>query len=273
MVTSEDIFPVVDLQVNAFQRMYEEVKIVNRSASTREAFVQMLNDSIRLVVAARQLNEEERTVALKNEFTIDSITIAYDGVAVIVNEKNKLTQLTTSELNGILTGTTQRWSAFQLSSLSSAIVIATGDPNSGVTEYLKHAVAGGEAFSPNLLPCQSTPDVVAIVKDRPNAIGFISTAWLSTLPENVRALEIGDPRFRRDSTTTAMEYFLPHQAYIYQRLYPLSRTVYVFAHNVGKGVGLGFMSFAAGSDGQKIIVSNGLVPATMPVRLVQLRTP
>jgi phosphate transport system substrate-binding protein len=273
MVTSEDLYPVVDLQVLAFQRMYEEVKIVNRSASTREAMVQLLNDSIKLIVSARSLNAEERAVALKNEFEIDSTTIAYDGIAVVVNEKNGLTQLSTAELKAILTGSAERWSSFKESSLSSAIVIAVGDPNSAVHEYVRSTIAGTDSLSRNVLPCPSTPDVFAVVKDRPNAIGFVSSAWLSSMPKNVRSLRIGDPAFRRDSTSTVMEYFLPHQAYIYQRLYPLSRTIRLFTHNVGKGVGLGFISFAASSDGQKIIVSNGLVPATMPVRLVQLQTP
>jgi len=273
MVTSEDLYPVIDIQVKDFQRMYEEVKIVNYSASTREAMVQLLNDSVRLIVTARQLNDEERAVAMKNEFEIDSLRIAYDGVAVIVNKKNSLEQLSTEELKSILIGRMDRWSSFKKSSLTSAIVIAIGDPNSGVHEYIKQNVVGNEPLSPNLMPCLSTPEVFNIVNGHPNAIGFVSSAWLASMPENVQTLEIGDPRFRRDTTSTVMEYFQPHQAYIYQRLYPLSRSVNVYARNVGKGVGLGFMSFAASSDGQKIIVSNGLVPATMPVRLVQLSTP
>ncbi|MFA6468074.1 MAG: substrate-binding domain-containing protein [Bacteroidota bacterium] len=273
MITSEDLFPVIDIQATDFQRMYDQVTINNISASTREAFVQLLNDSIKLVVCARPLNNEERTVAVKNEFEIDSVKIAYDGVAVIVNEKNALTRLTTVELKDILTGATGRWSAVKGSRLSSAVVIAMGDPNSGVHEFMKTRVAGDVPLSNTVVSCANTPEVLALVNDRPNAIGCIGTAWLSKLPQGVRVLEIGDPQFRRDSTSTTMEYFQPHQAYIYQRYYPLTRTIYIYSLNVGKGPGLGFTSFAASSDGQKIIVSNGLVPATMPVRLVQLNTP
>ncbi|MFA6456642.1 MAG: substrate-binding domain-containing protein [Bacteroidota bacterium] len=273
MITSEDLYPVINIQAVDFQRMYEEVKITNISASTREAFVQLLNDSIKLVVCARSLNDEERSVALKNEFEIDSVKIAYDGVAVIVNAKNALTKLTTDELRDIITGSTERWSSVKEAKLSSAIVVAMGDPNSGVHEYMKTHIVGNLPLSKTVVSCANTPEVLALVNDRPNAIGCVSTAWLSKLPENVRVLEIGDPQFRRDSTSTSMEYFQPHQAYIYQKYYPLSRIIYIYSLNIGKGPGLGFTSFAASSDGQKIIVSNGLVPATMPVRLVHLNTP
>ncbi len=273
MITAEDVYPVINIQVTDFQRMYEEVKILNLSSSTRDAFVQLLNDSVRLVVCARQLNAEERSAAVANKFEIDSATIAYDGVAVIVNAKNALQRLTTAELSALVSGQKKSWSEVKESRLQSSILVAAGDPNSGVHEFVRSRLSGGEPLTAAMFPCSSTAEVFSVVADRPNAIGFVGTAWLSRLPENVRVLEIGDPNFRRDTTSTALEYFAPHQAHIYRKYYPLSRTISIFSKNIGKGVGFGFTAFAASGEGQKIIVSNGLVPATMPVRLVQLSTP
>ncbi len=273
MITSEDIFPVIDIQVNDFQRVYEEVKIVNRSSSSRDAIVQMLNDSIKLIVCARTLNEEERRVIVQNDLEVDSLKIAFDGVAVIVNKKNSLAKLDIDELRKLISGKTERWSSVKGSSLSSAVIVAMGDPNSGVHEYLKNRVLRGDSLTQSFLPCTSTTEVLSIVKERPNVIGFIGTAWLASMPEEIKTLDIGDPDFKSDSTITETEYFSPHQAHIYRKYYPLTRTIYIYSHNIGKGVGLGFTTFAASADGQKIIVSNGLVPATMPVRLVQLNTP
>ena len=104
MMTSEDVYPVINIQVGDFQRMYEEVKIKNISVSTREAVVHMLNDSIKLIVCAGELNDEEKSVIAKNDLEIDSTKIAYDGIAVIVNKKNSLDRLTTDEINALLSG-------------------------------------------------------------------------------------------------------------------------------------------------------------------------
>lgn len=273
MITSEDVFPVIDIQVKDFQRIYIQSKIINRSSSSRDAIVQMLNDSIKLIVCARALNEEERRVIAKNKLEVDSIKIAFDGVAVVVNKKNLLTKLNIEELHDILTGKIQRWSGIKGSSLASAVIVAMGDPNSGVHEFVKRRVIGDEQLTSSFYPCSSSTEVFSIVKERPNVIGFVGTSWLSKMPQEIKTLEIGDPNIKRDSTSTEMEYFSPHQAHIYRKYYPLTRTIYIYSHNVGKGVGLGFTSFSASSEGQKIIVSNGLVPATMPVRLVQLNTP
>jgi phosphate transport system substrate-binding protein len=66
-----------------------------------------------------------------------------------------------------------------------------------------------------------------------------------------------------------LEYFPPLQAHVYRGYYPLTRTLYLFSRNAGNGVGIGLTAFMTGVEGQKLFKENGLVPATMPVRLVQ----
>lgn len=270
MMTSEDVYPVIDIQVSDFQRAYDKTKIRNISSSTRDAIVQMLNDSIKLIVCARELNQEEKEVIRKNNLAVESTKVAYDGVAVIVNKKNNLSKITVAELRELVAGAKKRWTDIKDSKLSSTIIVAIGEPNSGINEYIKSRVLNNGKYTTSLFPCSSTTEVISIVKERPNAIGFIGSAWTSKLSDEVKVLEIGDPNFKRDSLSTELEYFSPHQAHIYRNYYPLSRTIYIYSNNIGRGVGLGFAAFAAGPNGQKIIVSNGLVPATMPVRLVQL---
>ena len=36
------------------------------------------------------------------------------------------------------------------------------------------------------------------------------------------------------------------------------------------GLGSGFVSFVAGEKGQRIILKSGLIPATMPIRIIQV---
>jgi phosphate transport system substrate-binding protein len=270
IISSEDVYPVIDLQVKDFTRVYDQSKITHLSSSTRDAIVQLLNDSVKLIVSTRDFNDEEKKVIADNHLDVVATKIAYDGVAVIVNDQNALTKLSVDALKKILTGKIDRWSRIKESKLTSAIVIAIGDPNSGVYEYLASRIIGSDKPATTVLPCATTREVLKVVSEHPNAIGFVGISWLSAAPANVTVLEIGDPNFKSDSTSTTLEYFSPHQAHIYRNYYPLSRPIYIFTHNAGRGVAVGFTSFAAGADGQKILVKNGLVPATMPVRLVQL---
>lgn len=271
LITSEDVFPVIDLQVKDFTRIYNEASIHHLSSSTRNAIVQLLNDSVKIIVSSRNFNDEEKKVIQKNELEVTTTKIALDAVAVIVNARNGLTKISINDLQAIVTGKMKRWSEKKESSLSSSIVIGLGEPNSGTYEFVKDRIVQKGSFATTIFPCSTTEEVIKFVREYPNAIGFVSIGWLARTMDDIRVLEIGDPEFKSDSTITTMEYFTPHQAHIYRNYYPLSRSIYIFTHKPGRGVAVGFTSFAAGAEGQKIIVKNGLVPVTMPVRLVQLQ--
>ena len=61
-----------------------------------------------------------------------------------------------------------------------------------------------------------------------------------------------------------------HQANVYRGFYPLHYPVYLAYVGSSSSVAVGFGAFVASAAGQKIILNAGLVPATMPVRLVQV---
>jgi phosphate transport system substrate-binding protein len=52
--------------------------------------------------------------------------------------------------------------------------------------------------------------------------------------------------------------------------YPLTRDVVIISREIGTGLGTGFISFAASDKGQRIVLKSGLVPVTMPVRIVNI---
>jgi phosphate transport system substrate-binding protein len=65
------------------------------------------------------------------------------------------------------------------------------------------------------------------------------------------------------------DYFKPYQAYIALSQYPLIREVYMINREGRAGLGTGFVSYVAGDAGQRIVRIAGLLPATMPVRIIK----
>ena len=272
MISSEDIFPVIDKEVREFEQMYEKAHIRHLQSTTRDAIVQLLNDSVKLVTSPRQLNDEERGVIKKYNLEVDTFKIAYDAALVLVNEKNSLTRFTVEELRNILLGKIQKWRELGEKNTGGQVVVALGESNSGMYEYVKKRIAGSQPLAGVIVPCATTNDVIAYVAGHNNALGFVSQGWISETPPKTRIADIGDPDYKRDSTSTTLEYFPPLQAHVYRNYYPLRRTLYIFSRNVGTGVGIGFSAFVTGAKGQKLFLKNALVPATMPVRLVQLQS-
>lgn len=65
-------------------------------------------------------------------------------------------------------------------------------------------------------------------------------------------------------------YYRPKQGSIYDKSYPFVREIYFISRETFKGLGSGFIQWATAEQGQRIVLKSGLVPATMPIRLVQI---
>lgn len=265
--TSEDLYPVMELEVQAFQKQYEKATINLLTASTREAIAHLVNDSVKLVIVPRYLTPEEADVVRKNNIQIDSLRIAYDGIAVIANSYNAMSHISVAQLGAFASGG-QTSLKFAGGRAAERAVFAFGGKNSDMKDEVAPRLLGSQALEVPVAPCTSSVHAVQFVAEHPSAIGFIGLSWAKDLPKTVTVLDVGDPAFKRLPYLDTLEFFAPHPAHIYRNYYPLRRSIYILSRGTHINVDKGFLAFVAGREGQSIITKNGLVPATQPVRLV-----
>jgi phosphate transport system substrate-binding protein len=268
VVVSESVAPVILLEKQQFEELYPEAHIDLVVASAREAITRMFNDTIKVIVSSRPLNAEERNVAKRANFTLGEFKIAFDGVAIIVDTLNLITQLRTTQLDSIFSGKITNWNSLNVKK-NAPIELCVPDRNAGTFEVFATKILHGGALATPAKVAVTSQEMIEYVSTHPNAIGLLGMNWLNKYEGRIKALSIADPN-APDSLGTKGEYFSPHPAYVYQQSYPLTHDVFIYSHTDGYSVGNGFLTFIASGPGQKIILKNGLVPATMPVRLVQL---
>ena len=109
VISSEDIFPVMDAEVKEFQSMYQDAHVTHLQSTPRDAVAQLLNDSVKVVLSPRQFNDEEKAVIAKYKLVVDTFKVAYEAVLVLVNEKNSLTRIKVEELKAIMLGKSTTW--------------------------------------------------------------------------------------------------------------------------------------------------------------------
>lgn len=270
ILVAESIFPVVQQLKEKFEELYVESKINPTVTTSREAIVQFFNvDSIRYIIVSRPLNQEERTIASRENLEFYEYKIALGGVAVIVNSQNPITQLRTTQLDSIFQGLILNWKLLGWKENSSNIEVCFPDQNSGVYEVVLVKILNGKRVTIPATVMQSSKDIIKFVKSRKSAMAVIGINWLHNVDEGIQAVKICNPN-APDSLGIKEKYFSPHQAYIYQGYYYLTSDVYIYSRVDMYSVGAGFTSFITSAQGQKIILNNGLVPATMPVRIVEL---
>ena len=267
VAVAEEVAPVIRIEQSKFQELYDQARVELQIAATREAIARYFNDSIKVVVSARPMNPEERDVAKKFNIVDAAYKIAIDALAIVVNEENSITRLQTTRLDSIFSGRVTNWK--DAGGTPGAIELCLPSRNSGDYEVVQQKVLHGGNFAMAKNTSATSGDVLRYISQHPHSIGFVGLNWIGNKPANVRVLEISDPSVP-DSLGIKGQYFAPFQAHVYRGYYPLTRDVYIYSRADNYGVAAGFISFITSAPGQKIIVNSGLVPATMPVRLVQL---
>lgn len=273
VMATESLAPLIQREAEEFHRLYPEADVSVFPASTREAIVHMLNDSIRLIITDRPLNDEERAIAKQYEVSFVETKIAQDALAVIVHTRNPMETVTLASLETILNGSALSWNRIPESHGTGRIELALTARNSGVYELLmNHFFHLNAPIVPNFIS-ETQVGVFEYVASHPRAIGVISIAALNDTTR--------EPRLRgfRASTRVlavagadsagAKNFVKLHQANVYRKKYPLHYPVYLYTTAASMNVAAGFSAFIASVPGQKIFLNAGLVPATMPVRLVQ----
>jgi phosphate transport system substrate-binding protein len=188
---------------------------------------------------------------------------------LIVNPNNPDSLLLASQFSDILNGKLTTWKQINPKSQDNTINVVFDNNRSGNLRYFREKFSLKGNFPNNCFAVSSNAEVIEYVKKNRNALGIISVNWISDTEdstsqrflESVRVVEIG---------TNSANYCKPYQGYIAEGSYPFCRDVYMICRETFSGLGSGFTSFVAGDQGQRIILKSGLVPATMPIRLIQI---
>jgi phosphate transport system substrate-binding protein len=128
---------------------------------------------------------------------------------------------------------------------------------------------GVSELSGNCFALNSNSAVLDYISKEKNCIGIIGVNWISDKDDTTH-LQFQKSFKVMEIESAKEEYYKPYQAYIAQKYYPLWREVYIISKEAYTGLGTGLTAFIASERGQRIVLKYGLVPATMPIRLVEL---
>jgi phosphate transport system substrate-binding protein len=264
VVASESIAPMIRSEVEEFERIYEKTRIDLSVTSTREAIAQLLRGEVKTVFTPRLLNEEERQIAARYQIQVDTFRIALDGVAVIVHKQNPLAQLSWERLAAIYRGELRVENEMKLLPLALS-------RNTAAAELFLQKVVRDSVFARPAYVCSTSAQLLTLVAQREDAIGFVGLSWLSDYlrPGDSARVQVKALALAASDTTAPV---LLHQSTIYRNEYPLRRTLYCLSTDRSLGVAIGLISFITSAQGQKRVLNAGLVPATMPIKLVKFQS-
>jgi phosphate transport system substrate-binding protein len=273
-VASDDAFKqMLDAELFIFQTEYKNAKVKPIYTSEGEALDLLMKDSVRFVVAARKLNDQERKFFKDKDLIPKETLIAYDGLTFICNKSAKDTTLSFNQLKSLFSGKPITWKDLDPTGSNDTVRVVFDSPRSGNARFLKEAFSLPE-LPPNCFAAKSNEEAIKYVEGNPNAIGVVSSNWISDPDDSLtqvfmdRVNVIGisakaDPDAKNG-------YRQPYQEYIADGSYPFKREIYIINCEIGTRLGTGFASFIASDKGQRIVLKSGLLPAVVPVRFIEV---
>lgn len=187
-------------------------------------------------LSSRNLKEEETAAGLTGT------VLAYDGIAVIVNPENPVSDLGLEDIAAIYSGEITNWS--EVGGNDAEIVLIGREAGSGTRDGFE-SITGTEDTCKYRQELTSTGDVITTVASNPDAIGYAS---LASVKDSVKALSIGG--------ITPDESTVKDGSYVVQRPFVLvTRTDVKLSDTAQK-----FFDFVTSDGAAELISSAGVVP-------------
>ena len=267
IAVDESLRPLLETEVATFESHYTRADVEATYYPEAEAINALMKDSARLAVVTRRFTQEEKDYFKKIKITPTELDIAISAIALIVHRDNPDTLIKMDQVKAMLQGEISLWS--QLGSKNKAgIEIVFDNPNSGLIRHLRDSVAKVENLPANTFAVQNNEAVINYVSENKNALGLIGLEWISDKDDSTSNSFL--ERIRVMGVAGDSAHFKPFQAYLALKYYPLARRITILSREARSGLGSGFMAFVASEKGQRIVLKAGLVPVTMPLRIVEI---
>ena len=188
-------------------------------------------------LSSRDLKEEEKSAGL------DATILAYDGIAIIVNPENPVSDLDVETIAKIYTGEISNWS--EVGGNDAEIVLIGREAGSGTRDGFE-SITETEDVCKYRQELTSTGDVITTVAQNPDAIGYASVA---SVKESVKAVSVNG--------VVANEETIKDGSYVVQRPFVLVTKVDKELSEAAQT----FFDYVTSTEANEIILSAGVVPA------------
>lgn len=235
----------------AYTAGHPEVSISVTGGGSGTGIAAMINGTVDIANASREMKPEEFEAARKNGIDPIEFVVARDAIAVVVHPENPVDQLTLQQISDIYTGKITNWR--ELGGEDRPIVLLSRESNSGTYVYfIENVIRLGQQSdllpSPDTLLMPSSEGIGAEVRQNRNAIGYDGLGYVT---DQEKTLAIA-----RDA---AGPYVLPSAASVNDGSYPIARPLYMYTAGEPNGALADYMDWVL-TDGQEQVDDLGFVP-------------
>lgn len=243
---SDTVLPLSQREAEEYMTANPDASITVIGGGSGVGLAALIDDEVDIAMASRTIKDSEIENAEANGVNPVEHVIAWDGIAVVVNPENPVTEITFEDLKGIYDGSISNWADVGGDDL--AITVITRDSSSGTYGYFQEEVLLDEEYRADALVQPATGAIVQEVSQNTGAIGYIGYAYLN---EEIAALSL-------DADGEGFVEATPEN--IIAGTYPLARPLHYYTNGEPTGLAKEYIDYVMSSTGQDIVSDVGYFP-------------
>jgi phosphate transport system substrate-binding protein len=243
---STTVLPIAQAVADAYMQAHPDANIQVSGGGSGVGIQAIINQKVDIGMSSADVSAAQKA----QDSNMNIITIAHDGIAIIVNPANTVQDISLDQVKGIYNGSVTSWSSLSgagVPNSNNQIVLVGRDSSSGTRTYFDQVVMQNTNDSLSMHEDNSNGAVLQEVAQTPNAIGYISIGYLDN---TVKALPI---------VTTNGHVIVPSVATVKDKTYPIHRDLYMITNGKPTGLANDYINFLLSPAGQQIVVAQGYV--------------
>jgi phosphate transport system substrate-binding protein len=177
---STSVSPLMELLIAEYAKLRPNVKFNMSATGSGDGIKAVPAETAEIGMSSRELSPAETGTGINEHL------IAIDGIAVIVNAGNPVSNLTIDRIRDIYTGAVTDWN--QAGGRAGKIAVVSREPGSGTRGAFEEIVKFQDKLVKGAIEFDGTGAVKAEISRNADAVGYIS---LGSVDNSVKALSVG----------------------------------------------------------------------------------
>tara|TARA_B110000438_G_scaffold208932_1_gene200769 strand:- start:354 stop:1373 length:1020 start_codon:yes stop_codon:yes gene_type:complete len=223
---SSTVFPITQAVAEEFIAIHTDMRIPVGVSGTGGGFKRFTSGETAISNASRPIKDEEAAAAKKNGISFTELTVAYDGISVIVNPNNDWIEcLTVDQLNKMWNpdNPAKNWNEIDPSFPDAKLSLYGPGTDSGTFDYFTDVINGDEGVSRADYVASEDDNVLVMgISGDKNSLGYFGYSYYIENKDKLKIVKI-------DGGVGCVE---PTMDTIADGSYsPLSRPVFIYLNN------------------------------------------
>lgn len=250
---SDTVLPVTGDAAECYMKLHPGETVTVTGGGSGVGISSLLDGTTDIAMASRAIKFGEKMELKKARKELCETVVAYDALAVVVNPRNPVSNLTREQLEAIFRGKITNWKDIvdpvtHRRGADKKIIVYSRETSSGTYEFFKTSVLREKNYMAGVLSMPATGAIIQSVSQTEGAIGYVGMAYINP---HVKALSVSyDNR----------HFVYPDMQAGRQHRYPIVRALYYYYTQDRAAAVKPFIDYLLSDAGQRIVMKTGYVP-------------